>query len=157
MKAPGKRARSRRGFALNAELAFSPRSDILWRSTSGDALIWNSNGSGGFSGLDLGVVDNGYQIAGTADFNGDGQSDLLWQNTNGEVAIWEMDGTNVTSTGVVADPGPSWTAIGNGRRRLRHPASEHERPGRDLGNERKHDDRRQRATPVLGRPGVRSG
>lgn len=47
-------------------------SDILWRNTNGDAQVWNSNGSGGFSDQDLGVVSANYQVAGTADFNGDG-------------------------------------------------------------------------------------
>jgi hypothetical protein len=53
-------------------------------------------------------------LVGTGDFNGDGMSDLLWQNTNGQVATWQMNGFNVTSAGVVADPGPTWTAIGTG-------------------------------------------
>ena len=30
------------------------KSDILWRNTNGDAYLWNSNGSGGFSVQDLG-------------------------------------------------------------------------------------------------------
>ena len=49
------------------------------------------------------------------DFNGDGDFDILWQNTNGQAAIWEMNGTDVIADPlVVADPGPSWQAIGTG-------------------------------------------
>src|SRR5208337_900667 len=33
-----------------------PTTDILWRNTSGDVSLWNSNGSGGFTHQDLGVV-----------------------------------------------------------------------------------------------------
>jgi autotransporter-associated beta strand protein len=68
-------------------------SDVLWRGANGDALMWNSNGSGGFSGQDLGVVDNGYQVAGAADFNGDGRADILWRNVNGDVALWNSNGS----------------------------------------------------------------
>jgi len=34
------------------------------------------------------------------------------QNTNGNVAIWDMNGTNLMSGAVVANPGPSWQALG---------------------------------------------
>jgi autotransporter-associated beta strand protein len=68
-------------------------SDVLWRGANGDTLLWNANGSGGFSGQDLGVVDNGYQVAGAADFNGDGKADILWRNANGDVALWNSNGS----------------------------------------------------------------
>src|SRR6185437_13876690 len=50
----------------------------------------------------------------TGDFNADGYSDILWQNTNGQVAVWEMNGAGIIGGGAVADPGPSWRAVGTG-------------------------------------------
>ena len=38
---------------------------ILWQNANGDVELWNPNGSGGFTGQDLGV-STGWQIAGTA-------------------------------------------------------------------------------------------
>ena len=44
-----------------------------------------------------------------------GHSDILMQNTSsGEVSVWEMNGNNIIGGGPVADPGPSWHAIGTG-------------------------------------------
>jgi hypothetical protein len=68
-------------------------SDVFWRNTNGDVSFWNSNGSGGFSGQDLGVVASSYQAAGVGDFNGDGHSDILWRNANGDVSLWNSNGS----------------------------------------------------------------
>ncbi|MGH6797712.1 MAG: FG-GAP-like repeat-containing protein, partial [Roseiarcus sp.] len=37
-------------------------SDILWRNSNGDTELWNSNGSGGFAGQDLGVVGTSWSV-----------------------------------------------------------------------------------------------
>ena len=85
--------------------------------------------------------------AASSDFNDDGYSDILWQNTNGQAAIWEMNGTNVISEAPCGRQ--SWAELESDRNRrlqrrrlFRHPMAEHERSGRDLGNER--DQRNQR-------------
>ena len=39
---------------------------------------------------------------------------ILMQNTVGQASIWEMNGDNIIGGGPVADPGPSWEAIGTG-------------------------------------------
>ena len=95
-----------------------------------------------------------WKAIGTGDFNDDGHSDILWQNTNGQAAIWEMNGTNVDRRRQQRRP-QSWAELEsdrNGRlqrrRPFRHPVAEHERSGRDLGNER--DQRRSAA--AAGRP-----
>ena len=41
-------------------------------------------------------------------------SSILFQSANGQAALWGMDGTNVIAGGPVANPGPSWHAIGTG-------------------------------------------
>jgi len=82
------------GYNVNA-----PVSDILWRNaTNGDVAIWNSNGSGGFTGIDLNaLVPSSWQIQGVGDFNGDGKADILWRNaTNGDVAIWNSNGSGAS-------------------------------------------------------------
>ena len=48
-------------------------------------------------------------------FNAGGNSsDTLMQNTSGQVSVWEMNGNNIIGGGPVANPGPSWQAIGTG-------------------------------------------
>jgi hypothetical protein len=92
-------------------------SDILLQSTSGQAAIWEMNGTnvigGGSAGPNPGP---GWTDIGTGDFNGDGHADILMQNaSNGQAAIWEMNGTNVVGGGPLGPiPGPSWHAIGTG-------------------------------------------
>ena len=39
---------------------------------------------------------------------------FFFRATDGRVAIWQTNGTSVTSSAVVADPGPNWRAIGTG-------------------------------------------
>jgi FG-GAP-like repeat len=42
-------------------------------------------------------------------------SDILMQNTSsGQVSVWEMDGNTIIGGGPVANPGPSWQAVGIG-------------------------------------------
>ena len=47
-------------------------------------------------------IPTAWQVAGVADFNGDGKSDILWRHTSGAVAEWNMDGTTLVSGGLVA-------------------------------------------------------
>ena len=121
-------------------------SDILWQNASGQAAIWEMNGTS-VSGCALvgGNPGPSWKEIGTGDFNGDGFADILWQNTSGQAAIWEMNGTSVSGSAMVGgNPGASWKDR-NGRlqrrRQVRHPVAERQRPGRDLGDER---DERQR-------------
>ena len=91
-------------------------SDILWQNASGQAAIWEMNGTNVISETAVGANPGpSWKVIGTGDFNDDGHSDILWQRTNGQAAIWEMNGTNVISeTAVGANPGPRWKVIGTG-------------------------------------------
>jgi hypothetical protein len=93
-----------------------PYSDILWQNTSGQASIWEMNGTHVLGEANVGANPGpSWKAIGTGDFNGDGHADILWQNTNGQASIWEMNGTNVLGeANVGANPGPSWKAIGTG-------------------------------------------
>jgi hypothetical protein len=74
------------------------QADILWQNTTtGQRALWLMNGiSGGFtpaSIVNLGFVDINWVMAGTGDFNSDGQADVLWQNTTtGQRALWLING-----------------------------------------------------------------
>ncbi len=41
-----------------------------------------------------------------------GPNAILWQNANGETALWDVSGATLTSSAVVANPGPNWKAVG---------------------------------------------
>lgn len=77
--------------------------DLLWHNKlTGDLKAWF---------LDRGAVasespltpdrlgDTEWQIAGLADFNGDGRSDILWQHLGtGNLSVWFMNGTTLVSS-----------------------------------------------------------
>jgi len=89
-------------------------SDLIWRNSNGDASIWNSNGSGGFTGQDLGNVGNGWQIAGTGYFNGNTDADILWRNANGDTAIWNSNGSGGFTNQSLGIVDNSWQIAGTG-------------------------------------------
>ena len=66
--------------------------DILWQNTSGEAVIWEMNGTSMIGSGSLGNPGPSWHAGRTGDFNGDGRSDILWQNTSGEVVVWELNG-----------------------------------------------------------------
>ena len=107
---------SSNGRAASSDFNDDGYSDILWQNTSGQAAIWEMNGTNVLGMANVGANPGpSLQAIGTGDFNDDGYSDILWQNTNGQAAIWEMNGTNVLSeANVGANPGPSWKVVGTG-------------------------------------------
>ncbi len=102
------------------------RSDVLWRSTSGQTALWTMNGSTITSSASLttaGIAvnpDPSWSVTGVGDFNGDGASDILWRNTSGALALWSMNGAAiigsgfVTAGGTAVNPDPSWSVAGIG-------------------------------------------
>lgn len=67
--------------------------DILWRNQrTGENMLWLPSGSLLEREIPFFTVpDPRWQIAGSADFDGDGDTDLLWRNpSTGETAIWQM-------------------------------------------------------------------
>jgi hypothetical protein len=89
-------------------------SDILWQNDSGQADIWEMNGTSVIGGGSLGNPGVSWHVVTTGDFNRDGHADILWQNNSGEAYIWEMNGTSVIGAGSPGNPGPSWHAIATG-------------------------------------------
>jgi hypothetical protein len=86
----------------------------MWQNDSGEAAIWEVNGTTVVAAASLGNPGPSWHVKGTGDFNGDSFSDVLWQNDDGSVAIWEMNGTNVIGTASLGNPGPDWHIFGTG-------------------------------------------
>jgi hypothetical protein len=86
------------GLALGGSVSSAsaaPAIRMLWQNTStGDRSIWLMNGTswdGGY--VPLPQVPTEWSIAGSGDFNTDGNTDIVWQNTvTGDRSIWFMSG-----------------------------------------------------------------
>ena len=96
------------------------RSDILWRNTTtGENYLYPMNGTAilGTEGYLRTVVDLNWKVAGTGDFDGDGNADILWRNSaTGENYAYLMDGTTIAAEGylrTVADQNWQVTATGD--------------------------------------------
>ncbi len=93
---------------------------ILWRNlSSGKNQAWFMNGAlkDGASGLLPSITNMSWQVAGTGDFNGDGQMDILWRHaTKGKTRIWLMNDTSLTPTEVFSDvmSNTQWKVFGTG-------------------------------------------
>jgi beta-glucanase (GH16 family) len=101
--------------------------EILWRNgADGTLASWMMSGAHVASDRQVtlqGVVaapTAGWSVAGTADFNGDGNSDVLWRNVNGNLIDWSIDGGQITSAQTVTSqgnavaPNVSWSVAGTG-------------------------------------------
>ena len=96
------------------------RSDILWRSTTGQMSDWLGQANGGFVGNDANAfttVATDWTIVGTGDFNGDGRDDILWRSNAGQLSDWLATGNG----GFVANDAAaltivptSWSVVGVG-------------------------------------------
>lgn len=90
---------------------------LLQNATSGQVTEWDlSDGTYSASNvLGTEAPSTKWTIAGTGDFNGDGQSDVLWYNsTSGDAMIWTVRDDAVASSRVIAGPGAGWTILGVG-------------------------------------------
>ena len=82
--------------------------DILWRSHSGDNVIWPD---ANFPGYGIASADNGWRVVGIGDLDGDDKSDILWRSINGSNVIW----SNGNAPGYpIAPVGNEWQFAGIG-------------------------------------------
>jgi hypothetical protein len=94
--------------------------DILWRynGPGGYNVVWYMSGTNLISGIDLlPVNDLNWQIAGTGDFNNDGNIDILWRynGPGGYIRVWFMNGVNIIGgADVLPVDDLNWQIVGTG-------------------------------------------
>ena len=75
---------------------------LLRNEVTGEVAIRLMDGSTVTTSKTLDVnISLAWQVAGTGDFNGDGNDDILWRNDDGRARIWQMDGTTIASDKIV--------------------------------------------------------
>jgi len=95
------------------------KSDILWRnSVTGENYLYPMDGLAikATEGYVRTMADQGWQVAGIGDFDGDGKADILWRNSStGQNYIYFMDGTTIKpSEGFIRTVPLAWTVAGAG-------------------------------------------
>lgn len=95
--------------------------DLFWRHRQTGALnVWLMDGSVRSSEVvpTPGSLAASWRVAGTADFDGDGQSDILWHDaTTGALRVWRMSGVTRLSELVPTPAGVpdlNWRSVGTG-------------------------------------------
>lgn len=114
-------------YSLNLNHRNTARTDIIWRNygtpgLSGFTALWTMNGLTPVNTVNFPVSPPpDWQIAGTGDFNQDGQADIVWRNygatvpPGGRTVIWTMNGETPTSTVPLNTPpvdDPNWRIEG---------------------------------------------
>jgi Ca2+-binding RTX toxin-like protein len=87
------------------------KSDILWRNTnSGTVYIYQMDSATVANEGVLGTVpvNQGWNISGTGDYNGDSKADILWRNNSGLTYLWTVDGLNKLGEGAIRQVDNSW-------------------------------------------------
>ena len=96
------------------------RDDILWRNDDGTLSDWLGTASGGYTpnnANSLIQIATRWHVAGTGDFNGDGNSDILWVSDSGEVSDWlgnSAGGFSANNGSAFTQVATSWHVQGTG-------------------------------------------
>jgi ketosteroid isomerase-like protein len=69
----------------------------------GDVLWQHGDGTVATASHEFPAVPPTFQIAGTGDFDGDGDSDIVWQHEQGLVVTWEMESGDLLATHSLAE------------------------------------------------------
>lgn len=82
---------------------------FLQNSVTGDRQIWVMNGTVHAATKSLGRLSTVWNIATSADFNGNGQRDILWQNmSTGQCTVWLLNGTTYAGNMAFPAVAPPW-------------------------------------------------
>ncbi len=77
--------------------------DLFWRNyNGGQNAVWLMNADNTFRAAAYltAITDPNWKIAGTGDFDADGQTDLIWRNyATGDNAYWLLNGTTIKTSG----------------------------------------------------------
>ncbi|HCP92350.1 MAG TPA: hypothetical protein DIT76_09980 [Spartobacteria bacterium] len=97
-------------YLYGAPTSTTTTAKIYWQNSStGERQIWLMNGTVHTATASLGIVPTQWNIATSADFNGDGNVDIVWQNSStGQRLVWFMNGTTHVSTVSLPTVSPSW-------------------------------------------------
>jgi len=108
----------------NGDFDGDGNADILWRhSVTGQNFLTPMNGSTILSSeviiwdnpLPVPTIDPIWDVAGNADYDGNGTADILWRNSStGVMWIYFMDGSTVTNSVRVNTVPPVWQVVGGG-------------------------------------------
>ncbi|MFH7244831.1 MAG: FG-GAP-like repeat-containing protein, partial [Spirulina sp.] len=106
-------------FLRGADFNNDQTPDILWRHrTAGETVLWRMEGTnfGGDGSFLTPSVDASWNLAATADLDGDQDADLLWQHqTTGQAAYWIMQGSDLVQGDILPSTGDSgWKLAATG-------------------------------------------
>ena len=92
------------------------KQDIVWRTHSGNPVIWQMNGLAAGSRITLPTGhDAAWAIIGTGNFFEDNSAGILWVNSSGQLSIWRIsDGALAHTCTVASGIDASWTFLGAG-------------------------------------------
>jgi hypothetical protein len=94
--------------------ALRPDDDILWRHSSGAVMTWEMEDGGVLGNHVLANVPLTWQIAGTGDFDADGDADVLWRHQEGAVLTWEMENGAYVANHGIAFASTGWEIVNTG-------------------------------------------
>lgn len=111
--------------AGSADLDGDDKADIIWRNpANGQTSTWLMNGAAVTSSAPVSytepnaIMNAQNTVAGTNDYDGDGQADILWRDgASGQLSLWTMNGLNAVSDDIVqmnsqaATFSSSWRAL----------------------------------------------
>jgi len=88
------------------------RSDLLFRRTDGQMILYQMNGLQIASSQPVGAVGTDWILTASADFNGDGKADMLFRHTDGTLLMYLMNGAQVLTAAPLGAIGTDWEFIG---------------------------------------------
>ncbi len=101
--------------ALNEFSVAASQADILFRNTeNGRNAVWYLSGSSYVSFATFASASESWNIAGTGDFNNDGETDILWRSDAGQTAVWHMNNAELQDYALIQDVPAAWQPVGVG-------------------------------------------